>query len=61
MFGFGENLRAERLARGISLEEISEATNIGVRLLHAIEDRAVSFTSGWSLQRKLCPPIREGC
>ena len=46
MFGFGENLRAERLARGISLEEISEATNIGVRLLHAIEDEQFHLLPG---------------
>ena len=37
MSGFGENLRAERLARGITLEQISRATNIGVRFLEAIE------------------------
>ena len=37
MSGFGENLRAERLARGITLEQISWATNICVRFLEAIE------------------------
>ena len=34
---FGTNLKRERELRGISLEEISEATKIGVRLLEAIE------------------------
>ena len=37
MSGFGKNLRAERLARGVTLEQISRATNIGVRFLKAIE------------------------
>ena len=37
MSAFGENLRAERLARGITLAQISGATNIGVRFLEAIE------------------------
>ena len=37
MSGFGENLRREREARQISLEEISAASKISVRLLRAIE------------------------
>ena len=35
--GFGEELRRERQIRGISLEEISSATKISVRLLDALE------------------------
>ena len=35
--GFGEELRRERQIRGISLEEISGATKISVRLLDALE------------------------
>ena len=35
--GFGEELRRERQIRGISLEEISSATKISVRLLSALE------------------------
>ncbi|MBI3698161.1 MAG: helix-turn-helix domain-containing protein, partial [Acidobacteria bacterium] len=35
--GFGETLRGEREARGITLEDISTATKISMRMLHAIE------------------------
>ncbi|MBI3666845.1 MAG: helix-turn-helix domain-containing protein, partial [Acidobacteria bacterium] len=38
MGDFGENLRQERLARGVSLEDISAYTKISVRLLQAVED-----------------------
>ncbi|MBI4465090.1 MAG: helix-turn-helix domain-containing protein [Acidobacteria bacterium] len=38
MGSLGESLRREREARGISLEEISRQTKIGVRLLRTIED-----------------------
>lgn len=34
---FGEELRRERLARGISLEEVSNATKISMRILQALE------------------------
>ena len=37
MQDFGESLRCARKSRGISLEEVSKATRIGVRLLEAIE------------------------
>jgi cytoskeletal protein RodZ len=37
MDSFGENLRREREMRGISLQEICNATKIGVRMLDAIE------------------------
>ena len=37
MPAFGENLQREREMRGVSLEEISSATKISVRFLHAIE------------------------
>jgi cytoskeleton protein RodZ len=37
MPAFGENLRREREMRGVSLEEISSATKISLRLLEAIE------------------------
>ena len=37
MQNFGEDLRRARESRGISLEEVSEATRISVRLLEAIE------------------------
>jgi len=51
--GFGEELRRERQIRGISLEEISSATKISVRLLTALEDSDVgrlpapAFTRGF--------------
>jgi cytoskeleton protein RodZ len=35
---FGENLRREREMRGVTLEEISEATKISIRFLRAIEN-----------------------
>ncbi|HYM09886.1 MAG TPA: RodZ domain-containing protein [Bryobacterales bacterium] len=38
MGDFGDNLRHEREARGVALEEISAATKISVRLLQAIEN-----------------------
>ena len=39
MGSFGERLQRERELRGISLEEISEATKIGTRSLKALEDQ----------------------
>src|SRR5215467_14953310 len=50
---FGEELRRERLAREISLEEISAATKISMRLLTALEASdlkrlpAPAFTRGF--------------
>ena len=38
MASFGENLRREREMRGVSLEEISSATKISLRFLHALEE-----------------------
>jgi len=37
MASFGENLRREREMRGVTLQEISSATKIGVRFLQALE------------------------
>lgn len=51
--GFGEELRRERQIREISLEEISSATKISVRLLNALEQGDVrrlpapAFTRGF--------------
>jgi cytoskeleton protein RodZ len=39
---FGEELRRERIIRGVSLEEISAATKISIRLLTALEGSDVS-------------------
>jgi cytoskeleton protein RodZ len=50
---FGEELRRERLIRGVSLEEISASTKISVRLLTALESSNVArlpapvFTRGF--------------
>src|SRR5499433_3405329 len=50
---FGEELRRERIIRNVSLEEISSATKISVRLLTALEASDVSklpapvFTRGF--------------
>ncbi len=38
MSAFGERLRRQREMRGVSLEEISKSTKIGIRSLKAIED-----------------------
>lgn len=52
-YTFGEELRRERLIRDVSLEEISAATRISVRLLDALEKSDVSrlpapvFTRGF--------------
>lgn len=35
---FGENLRREREMRGVSLEEVANATRISTRFLHALEN-----------------------
>src|SRR5207249_4090151 len=43
---FGANLKRERELRGISLEEIAEATKISVRLLAAIESDRQELLSG---------------
>jgi cytoskeleton protein RodZ len=53
VLGFGDELRRERQIRGISLEEISSATKISVRLLTALEKGDVrllpapAFTRGF--------------
>ncbi len=44
--GFGERLRYEREIRGISLDEISQATKIGTRLLRAIEKEDLAQLPG---------------
>src|SRR5215831_10313296 len=57
---FGEDLRRERLIRDVSLEEISAATKISVRLLTALEKSDVAklpapvFTRGFI--RAYSPP-----
>lgn len=38
MPSFGEKLRREREKRSITLEQISQSTKIGTRMLHALED-----------------------
>jgi cytoskeleton protein RodZ len=43
---FGENLRREREMRGVTLEEISEATKISIRFLEAMENEAFSKLPG---------------
>lgn len=43
---FGENLQREREMRGVSLEEISAATKISVRFLHAIEEEDFGVLPG---------------
>ncbi|MCH8266788.1 MAG: helix-turn-helix domain-containing protein [Acidobacteria bacterium] len=46
MGSFGKNLATEREARGISLEDISEYTKIGVRMLKAIEAERFDLLPG---------------
>ena len=51
MGSFGENLRREREMRGITLEEISAATKIGVRFLNSIENEDFSSLPGGIFNR----------
>jgi cytoskeleton protein RodZ len=44
--GFGDYLRREREMRGVSLEEISEATKISIRFLQAIESEDMARLPG---------------
>jgi cytoskeleton protein RodZ len=46
MGSFGENLRREREMRGVSVEEISNATKISVRALEALEEEQFSKLPG---------------
>lgn len=43
---FGERLRREREMRGVSLDEIAEATKIGTRLLRALEEEQFDLLPG---------------
>jgi cytoskeleton protein RodZ len=46
MSAFGERLRREREMRGVSLDDIAEATKIGTRLLRALEDEHFELLPG---------------
>src|SRR5664279_1076356 len=46
MGSFGERLRREREMRGISLDDIAEATKIGTRLLRALEEEHFDLLPG---------------
>lgn len=46
MSSFGERLRREREMRGVSLDDIAEATKIGTRLLRALEDEHFELLPG---------------
>ncbi|HZD31644.1 MAG TPA: RodZ domain-containing protein [Candidatus Angelobacter sp.] len=46
MGSFGERLRREREMRGVSLDDIAEATKIGTRLLRALEDEHFDVLPG---------------
>ncbi|MBI4164666.1 MAG: helix-turn-helix domain-containing protein [Acidobacteria bacterium] len=46
MATFGENLRREREMRGVTLEEISASTKIGIRFLKALEDEDLARLPG---------------
>ncbi|HEY4960339.1 MAG TPA: helix-turn-helix transcriptional regulator, partial [Terriglobales bacterium] len=43
---FGERLRREREMRGISLDDIADATKIGTRLLRALEEEHFELLPG---------------
>lgn len=51
MGSFGENLRREREMRGVTLDEISAATRIGLRFLEAIEAEDFSKLPGGIFNR----------
>jgi len=46
MGSFGERLKREREMRGVSLDDIAEATKIGTRLLRALEDEHFELLPG---------------
>lgn len=46
MASFGENLQREREMRGVTLQEISAATKISVRFLHALEEEEFAKLPG---------------
>lgn len=46
MGAFGERLRREREMRGVSLDEIAQATKIGTRLLRALEEEQFDLLPG---------------
>lgn len=46
MGSFGERLRREREMRGVSLDDIAEATKIGTRLLRALEEEHFELLPG---------------
>lgn len=46
MGSFGDRLRREREMRGVSLDDIAEATKIGTRLLRALEDEHFEVLPG---------------
>ena len=46
MGSFGERLKREREMRGVSLDDIAEATKIGTRLLRALEDEQFELLPG---------------
>ena len=46
MAAFGERLRREREMRGVSLDDIAQATKIGTRLLRALEDEQFDLLPG---------------
>ena len=43
---FGERLRREREMRGVSLDDIAEASKIGTRLLRALEEEHFELLPG---------------
>jgi cytoskeleton protein RodZ len=51
MSSFGETLRRERELRGVSLREISDATNISVRFLQALEKDRLDVLPGGVFRR----------
>jgi cytoskeleton protein RodZ len=51
MGSFGQDLRAERLSRGIALEHITEITKISQRLLIALEEERFRLLPGGILSK----------
>jgi len=48
---FGEDLRSERVTRGIRLEQITEITKISTRYLQALEENQFSALPGGILSK----------
>lgn len=57
----GQELRRRREAKGIELQDISNATRVAVRFLRAIEEDDFASLPGGALHPLLHPNLRPSC